>query len=148
MVVKLLLILALVSTALVHADEYSIKLENFENPDFSFINEKTINTTRYFSEPEQKKKKFRLDSFETNLGPLKTRLKYNPFNQRAQFETNMDLIESYEYFKQNHDPRRLLPYAMKGVRQNASNLKHIRSKVKNRSLKLYQDFKDEVNSSS
>lgn len=144
MVVKIFLCIALIIFPLQmsFANDYIIKLDDYEELEFSSLTNQDYSTIDLEVKTAGKKKP-NLGSLESNLGPIKTKLQYQPFNQAAQVEANMDLIESYQFFKYNHDPRKLIPYTSRGIQKGANDILHIKSKLKDGSKQIYQDFKDD-----
>ena len=143
MVVKIFLCITLIiiSLQVSLANDNVIKLDDYEVVEFDSLIYKDTYSIINSDLQSTKMKKPSLGTLESNLGPIKTKLQYKPFNQSAQVEANMDLIESYQFFKDNHDLRMLIPYTNRGIQRRASEIKHIKSKIHNGSIQVYQEFK-------
>lgn len=124
----------------VQANGSVIKLSPNETTlNFELLENREINSLNYNQETKQKAK-LQFGSLKSNLGPIETKLQYNPFNQGAQVQAQMDLIESYQYFKENHDPRKFLIYTINSFRENTDNLK---SNIRKNTTELYTELKKE-----
>lgn len=125
------------------AEDSVIRLENYETlPKLEPFDKREIEP---FTDTTKQKSKLELGSLKSKLGPIETKLQFNPLAQQSQAQFNMDLIESYQFFKENHDPRKLLPYTIKSFQNSGKNIKELKSKVEKTSSELYKELKTDSN---
>ena len=94
-------------------------LENFEDFNQISLENKCPNTQFKISASKNYKKKYTIFSNKGRL--LKTKLRYNPFSNKASIAVHLDLIDCYYILKAKPKEMNYIPYCLKYLKKDLGN---------------------------